>query len=66
MLTELLRTAGLPLPPDAEELGTLTPFGVVLRYEDLAADPVPAIDPAWLEEIVDRTLVWARQQLDKD
>jgi hypothetical protein len=34
MLAQLLDEARIPMPPDAEEFGALTPFGVVLRYED--------------------------------
>lgn len=40
MLLELLRLKGLPLPPDAENLPELTPFGAALRYDETMR-PVP-------------------------
>jgi len=54
MLTELLRSSGGALPPDANDFGRLLPYGVVLRYEDATEDPPPAIDPRWFEAIVSR------------
>lgn len=64
MLAELLRSS-CPLPPDADEFGQLVPFGVVLRYEDVAVDAPPPIDPAWLDGMVTRTLDWAEQRFDQ-
>lgn len=66
MLAELLRKAGIPLPPDAETFGALAPFGVALRYEDVDAGEAPPSAPANPEELVGRTLDWARRRLDKD
>jgi HEPN domain-containing protein len=65
MLAELLRPVAIPLPPDAEEFGSLVPFGVVLRYEDVAADEPPPIDPAWFDAVVTRTIDWASERLNK-
>lgn len=63
MLAQLLREAGIQLPPDTEEFGALTPFGVVLRYDDAGADKAPAIDASRLDATISRTLAWARAQL---
>jgi HEPN domain-containing protein len=42
MLSELLRNAAIPLPPDVDDFGLLVPFAVVLRYEDAAPEePLP-------------------------
>ena len=65
MLVELLRGAGVELPPDADALGDLTPYGVVLRYEDMLVDEPHPAQPANLEVIVNRTLAWARVQLNQ-
>lgn len=65
MLIELLRSAAIDLPPDAEALGNLTPYGVVLRYEDMLVDAPPPADPAEFEAVVSRTLSWAQARLDQ-
>ena len=56
MLAQLLDEARIPMPPDAEEFGALTPFGVVLRYEVTVADEPPAIDISRLDAMISRTL----------
>jgi HEPN domain-containing protein len=38
MLIELLRLHAITLPPDADDLARLTPFGVALRYDDAAGE----------------------------
>lgn len=63
MLAQLLDEARIPMPPDAEEFGALTPFGVVLRYEVTVADEPPAIDISRLDAMISRTLAWAKAQL---
>lgn len=63
MLLELLRVAQLDLPPDADSFCQLTPYGVLLRYEDAVVDEPPAVAPAKFETVVTQTLVWAEQQL---
>lgn len=63
MLSELLRGAGVALPPDVEAFGSLTPYGVALRYDDVFADePAPAAAGGF-EGIVMRTLAWAKAHL---
>jgi hypothetical protein len=66
MLAELLHSFAVALPPDAEQFGRLTPFGVALRYDvDFAADSI-GMDPAAFAGIVDRTLEWARERLNEN
>jgi len=65
MLAELLRAASLPLPADAEDFGSLVPFGVALRYEDAVGDEPPLMDTARIEAVVTRTIAWATERLDK-
>jgi HEPN domain-containing protein len=64
MLSELLRTAAIGLPPDVDDFGRLVPYGVVLRYEDATADDPPPIEPAWFEAVVTRTIDWASEYLN--
>jgi hypothetical protein len=52
MLSELLRNALCSLPPEVEAFGGLTPFGVVLRYEDVIDDQSPVVDAVWCEALV--------------
>ncbi len=52
-----------PLPPDADDLGQLVPFGVMLRYEDMVLDAPPPTDPMWLDAVATRTLERAEQHL---
>lgn len=59
MLVELLRRGSLPIPPDAEDLPLLTPFGVTQRYDDVASDGESALDRSWAAAVVARTLTWA-------
>lgn len=65
MLVELLRGAGIGLPPDADAFGNLTPYGVVLRYEEMLVDAPPPADPAEFEAVVTRTLSWAHVRLNQ-
>ncbi len=66
MLAELLRGVAIAPPPDVECFGTLVPFGVVLRYEDVIADDPPPVDGDWFEAVVTRTLTWANARLNSD
>lgn len=59
MLVELLRLHAINLPPDAEDLARLTPFGVALRYDDTAGEDEPTIQREWAMDVVSRTLNWA-------
>ena len=59
MLAELLRGAGIGLPPEADSFGMLVPFGVAMRYEDVIADAPPPINGDWLDSVVASTVAWA-------
>jgi len=64
MLIGLLRKHGLPLPPDAEELSVLTPFGAAFRYGEASpADEGTALDREWAARWIDRTIRWAELQV---
>lgn len=65
MLVQLLRQAQQSLPPNADELGQLVPYGVVLRYEELLDDEPPTCDPVWFVKVVEQTLDWAAACLEK-
>jgi len=59
-LLDQVRRSGLALPPDAEDLPRLTPFGTLLRYEDEAGmGPSEALDRGPTAEWVHRTMAWA-------
>lgn len=59
MLIELLRRHDIELPPDADDLARLTPFGVAFRYDDSAGEDEPAVARDWVADAVSRTLHWA-------
>lgn len=59
MLVELLRRQGMEVPPDGDDLGRLTPFGVALRYDDMADDEHSVLDRDWVLASVERTIAWA-------
>lgn len=59
MLVELLRRHAITLPPDADDLARLTPFGVALRYDDTGGEKEPTIQREWAVDVVSRTLDWA-------
>lgn len=59
MLLELLRRQELDMPPDSDELGRLTPFGVALRYDEVPDESEPALDREWTLQAVSRTISWA-------
>ena len=63
MLLELLRRAGVALPPDGDELARLIPFGVALRYEDAAIGEPLSLDRVWAAGAVAKTRVWASEAL---
>ena len=60
LLVDLLRQHAPCLPPDAEELARLTPFGALLRYDDDSemGRSTPPIDRTWMRKCVERTLSW--------
>lgn len=59
MLIALLRRHGIAVPPDADDLAHLTPFGVALRYDDSAGEDEPTLLRTWAVDVVYRTLNWA-------
>ncbi len=65
MLVEMLRRAQIGLPPDADALGLLVPFGVLLRYEDVEGAEPQQIDPEGFDGCVARTIDWAVENLKK-
>ena len=66
MLVEMLRRARVALPPDADTLGQLVPFGVLLRYEDVDDAAPPCIDADGFEALVSRTIDWAAENPKKE
>jgi HEPN domain-containing protein len=63
MLLELLRRAGVPLPPAGDDLVRLIPFGVALRYEDAVSSDEAELDRKWALDAVSGTLLWAKDVL---
>lgn len=59
MLIELLRQHGIAVPPDADDLARLIPFGVALRYDDSAGEDELTLERSWAMDVVRRTLDWA-------
>lgn len=63
MLTSLLQRDRL-LPSWAADIGMLTPFGVVLRYEDAAGDPMGAeVVAVQLVRLAAQVTAWAEAAL---
>jgi len=60
-LVELLRAHSLPVPPDADDLSQLTPFGTMLRYGEVPDEDLDIPGQQWLLDTVRRTLEWADQ-----
>ncbi len=64
LLLKLVRDQGVSPPPDASVLHRLTPFGVLLRYDE---EPHPSAEEAlhrqWALDCVSRTLEWAATTL---
>ncbi len=63
MLVELLRKNNLSAPPNEEELAVLTPFGTVLRYDDLLPEEDLPLDRTRAAACVDQVLSWAESSL---
>ncbi len=66
MLLELLRRAAIALPPDADELARLIPFGVMARYEAALGAAEIDIDRQWAVDVAQRTCRWAREVVSMD
>jgi len=67
MLCQLIKAAGLmppPPPPCAADLGVLTPFGVVLRYEDAPSEECHGAASAQFLHLAEEVISWARQLID--
>jgi HEPN domain-containing protein len=65
LLVELLRRAGLEVPPGSVELDQLIPFGVTLRYDDLGNEGL-AMDSKVVRALMQRVLEWAGRSLSGD
>jgi HEPN domain-containing protein len=59
VLVSLLPGGAASLPPDAELLPRLTPFGVVMRYDEVEETEDLLPDQGQLLTVVRRTLDWA-------
>ncbi|MCK4625764.1 MAG: HEPN domain-containing protein [Phycisphaerae bacterium] len=66
VLLKILRENKIQVPPDAEQLPVLTPFGAPLRYDGAsdADEQGLELDRSWLESCVKRTLEWAESTID--
>ncbi len=62
-LIKIVRQAGLPLPPDSENLPFVTPFGTLFRYEDEEARVPDSVDSARLLGWAESTLAWAQSNM---
>ena len=63
MLLSLLQARGLGTPPVGADLGLLTPFAVMLRYEDFPSDDQPLCGPGELFGLAEQMLAWAAHVL---
>jgi hypothetical protein len=64
LLIGFIRIHNLPLPPDAEDIPQLTPFGIAFRYEDTSpADESIPFDRTWTTQCLDRTIRWAESNI---
>ena len=66
VLLELLTRSGLALPPDADDLARLIPFGVMARYEDALGEADIPIDSTWAVDAAMRTVDWAWRVVSPD
>lgn len=64
MLSALIQAEGLEPPPCAADLGVLTPFGVVLRYEDAPSEECHGVASTQLLHLAEEVISWARQLID--
>lgn len=64
-LIAVLREKGLPLPPQADKMGDLTRYAVVLRYDRIASDEGSGepLDVAWAFAVAREVEAWARAHL---
>ena len=59
-LIELADKAGLPLPPDAQNLPYLTPFGTLFRYEEEEWGLPESVSVDRMLGWAETTVAWAR------
>ncbi|RJO64897.1 MAG: HEPN domain-containing protein [Myxococcales bacterium] len=66
-LLDALKEQQLSLPPAADDLSILTPFGVLYRYDDAGLDNESdlSLDSAWALKRIKRVIVWATSQIEK-
>ncbi|MCE2689829.1 MAG: HEPN domain-containing protein [Rubrivivax sp.] len=64
MLSQLIKATGQMPPPCAADLGVLTPFGVVLRYEDAPSEECHGVANTQLLHLAEEVISWARQLID--
>ena len=64
MLIGLLKQCNMTLPPNAEELSQLTPFGAAFRYDaSFSPDGSADIDRLWVSRCIDLTISWAESYI---
>lgn len=59
MLAGLLSVNGRDVPPAGSDLDLLTPFAVILRYDESLPDDEPLPAPGQLVEIAEQMVSWA-------
>lgn len=63
-LLDLLGDEGVDVPPDLSEVASLTPFGVMFRYEDFPSDTEP-FDRSRAYALVQRVREWAVSLIER-
>ena len=61
-LAELLEASGLPLPPHADKIDRLSPFGALNRYEAAEEPSTDGLDPQELLEQCTDIIEWAERR----
>ena len=59
VLVALLREHNLSVPPEADGLASLTPFGAVLRYDETVPDSDAMLSPEWAQNTIQQVIAWA-------
>lgn len=67
-LLKVLRTAGVPLPPDSDNIPRLSPFATLLRYEDDVDgdENAQSIHPEWMKSTVAGCIQWAQTMIERE
>ena len=63
MLVALLESHGFDVPPVGADLGLLTPFAVILHYDEFPPDDAPPSQPRQLVVLAEQMLTWAERSL---